>query len=273
MCVLVLTFLLVFTHASARSPHCCAADGVLAWRRPCLARVIDRCQKGHAHCKRAGVYQFGVFTGQSMRGVSLALAQSNVSYGAMYGFDSFDGLPDIEGGSAFAACSGGVCGWRRGAYNATDVAKTCGCLSQGFTEGVSLPKRLAKYIGDARIVWVPGWFDASLTDALARRLAPALYVDIDTDLYSSAATALNWLFSHGLVQPGSVIGYDDWATGGKKGEQRAHREAELSYRASFRRVDGSNPRQPCFEVISIGESRRETTRPLAPGGQSHRTSS
>lgn len=194
MCVLVLTFLLVFTHASARSPHCCAADGVLAWRRPCLARVIDRCQKGHAHCKRAGVYQFGVFTGQSMRGVSLALAQSNVSYGAMYGFDSFDGLPDIEGGSAFAACSGGVCGWRRGAYNATDAAKTCGCLSQGFTEGVSLPKRLAKYIGDARIVWVPGWFDASLTDALARRLAPALYVDIDTDLYSSAATALNWLF-------------------------------------------------------------------------------
>jgi len=38
-------------------------------------------------------------------------------------------------------------------------------------------------------------------------MGPALYVDIDADLFSSTWTALDWLFREGLMKPGTVIGY------------------------------------------------------------------
>ena len=44
------------------------------------------------------------------------------------------------------------------------------------------------------------------------RLRPALYVDIDCDFYGATLTALRFLFRHGLIVPGTLLGYDDWWT-------------------------------------------------------------
>ena len=44
-------------------------------------------------------------------------------------------------------------------------------------------------------------------------MRPALYVDIDTDIYVSTYQALDWLCANKLLVPGSIIGYDDFKWG------------------------------------------------------------
>ena len=84
-------------------------------------------------------------------------------------------------------------------------------------------------------------------------MLPALYVDIDCDLYSAAVTVLEFMFSSGLIVPGTVLGYDDWASGGKSGEQAAHAQAVEKYRVVTEPVPGC---AACFEVISVGAADR-----------------
>jgi hypothetical protein len=82
----------------------------------------------------------------------------------------------------------------------------------------------------------------SLTAELPVHLGmrPALYVDIDCDLYVSTYQALDWLFSSKLIVPGTLIGYDDWCltTLGTAGESRAHIEIARKYKVKFRCVVG-----------------------------------
>ena len=44
-------------------------------------------------------------------------------------------------------------------------------------------------------------------------MRPALYVDIDVDIYISSYQALDWLCKHKLIRRGTIIGYDDWLWG------------------------------------------------------------
>ena len=81
------------------------------------------------------------------------------------------------------------------------------------------------------VAFVRGWFNEVLTPSLARqrRMQPALYIDMDVDLYSSAISVLKWLFCSGMMEAGStVVRYDDWvgsdAVGQLMGEKRAHFE-------------------------------------------------
>lgn len=55
-------------------------------------------------------------------------------------------------------------------------------------------------------------------------MRPALYVEIDCDLYLSSRQALEWLLSSRLIVRGTVIGYDDLEAGGTGGEAQAHNE-------------------------------------------------
>ena len=117
-----------------------------------------------------------------------------------------------------------------------------------------LAAKLSAYVGDARVRWVRGYYSASLTRHLAteRQMAPALYVDLDCDLYSSTATALEWLVMSRLIVPGTILGYDDWTTGGEGGQQRAHAEMVRKHGLVVRRLEGRGAaREPCFEVVAI----------------------
>ena len=61
--------------------------------------------------------------------------------------------------------------------------------------------------------FVSGFYSESLTKAgLVQQLGmqPAKYVDVDVDLYSSTVEVLDFLFVHGLIAPGTVIGFDDF---------------------------------------------------------------
>ena len=110
-----------------------------------------------------------------------------------------------------------------------------GQLAMGAESRAELIDKVASYLNDSRVQLVPGFYNESLTNDLAKKMRPALYVDVDCDLYSSTVTALVWLFDHGLVQVGTVIGYDDWAQGGiSDGEQRAHAEVKEQYGVTFK---------------------------------------
>lgn len=141
----------------------------------------------------------------------------------LWGFDSFAGLPEETGGNtSYVQQSHFV----HGAWD--------GRVALGVRSPAELKDRVGSYLNDTRVRLVHGFYNESLTSKLAKKMRPALYVDVDCDLYSSTLTALAWLFEHRLVQVGTVIGYDDWEQGGPSaGEQRAHAEVQTRYGVQF----------------------------------------
>jgi hypothetical protein len=114
--------------------------------------------------------EFGVFEGESLRWWSDRLRQPAAR---LVGFDSFDGLPED---------------WRPN--------------TAAGTFAVAAPPRF----DDPRVSLEVGWFE----DTLATFAMPehdALIVNVDCDLYSSAATVLRWLEPH--LVPGTLIYFDE----------------------------------------------------------------
>ena len=231
-----------------------APAGQVHWRQRALERAMDLCKRGKLNCGSMDLYQFGVFTGRSMRGISLALNKSNTPFRRFWGFDSFQGLPDEDLALAADAkyARAQQDNWRPGLFNAADIYNV-----HSFH---ALQKQIRHYINDTRCEFVRGFFNESLTPTLAARrgMRPALYVDIDADLYSSSLQALSWLFAMRLVVPGTVIGYDDWTFGGAQGEQRAHREVMKRYGVETSNVH-CRPTNACFEVVKLGGDGGPTT--------------
>lgn len=75
---------------------------------------------------------------------------------------------------------------------------------------------------------MPGFFNESLpAQPHHGRFAPALYVDLDADLYLSTYQALDWLLERGIVVNGTILGYDDFNQGI---EARAPRRGAMAKR-------------------------------------------
>ncbi len=114
--------------------------------------------------------EFGVYKGRSMRWWSEHLTAPDAQ---LVGFDSFEGLPED---------------WRPG-------------LPSGHFQTGRAPA-----IDDPRVRFVEGWFD----DTVPGFVLPEhdqLIVNIDCDLYSSAATVLRALEPH--LVPGTLIYFDE----------------------------------------------------------------
>ena len=103
-------------------------------------------------------------------------------------FDSFEGLPEPVGPDAASR----------------DFVKGKYAASQAHFEAALR----ANGVPMSRVDVVPGWFSESLTPALRQRLAPAAIVTVDCDLYESAKVVLDFMTP--LLQPGTVIVFDDW---------------------------------------------------------------
>ena len=172
------------------------------------------------------IYQFGVFTGDSM---NFLRRQPTFNDTFMYGFDSFEGIPEEADGY------GTQKNFRQGTYNSGDIR-------DNLTKDLGGPKHAA---------FVKGFFNVSLTHELVQKLGmrPAAYIDIDSDLTISAKQALSWIFENGLAVPGTLIGYDDWwvnacSRGGEmespleSGEGIAHKEIAEEFGVVFRCVGG-----------------------------------
>jgi predicted O-methyltransferase YrrM len=141
---------------------------------------------------RAPLYlEFGVGGGRSMRWWSQNLSQPAAK---LVGFDSFQGLP--EDWSPW---------YRAGAF------------------AVGTPPQ----IDDSRVSFQVGWFDETLPDFKAPD-HDQIILNVDCDLYSSAATVLRW--AEPYLRPGTLIYFDEFPD--RDHERKAFNE--LAERSSFR---------------------------------------
>jgi hypothetical protein len=115
--------------------------------------------------------EFGVFRGRSMRWWSDHLSQPSAT---LVGFDSFEGLPED---------------WRHN-------------IKSGHFRTGGPPQ-----IDDSRVSFQVGWF----TETLPRFVVPdhdQLIVNVDSDLYSSALTVLQWVEPY--LRPGTLLYFDEF---------------------------------------------------------------
>lgn len=203
-----------------------------------LARLVNS-----AASRDRDVYQFGVYTGGTMR----SIAKRIKNFGHLYGFDSFSGLPAETPGERLEGAH-----WRPGSFSAADAL--------GEWRLSSLLARLRTSIAYANTTLIPGFFNESLTPALRRSLPfqPALLVDVDVDLHASTMDCLTWMLDHGLLVPGSFVRYDDWRNMRQGyGEARAHRELTRRFNITWRNLgDRGSPNSREWQVEAIGRRRR-----------------
>ncbi|MQA08429.1 MAG: class I SAM-dependent methyltransferase [Pseudonocardiaceae bacterium] len=141
--------------------------------------------------------EFGVYSGTTLKTISTARAD-----GAVYGFDSFTGLPED---------------WRT-----------------GFTAGMFHVDELPEVPGAELVV---GQFDDTLPGFLDAHRGPVDFVHVDGDLYSSAKTVLELVGPR--MRPGCIVVFDEFFNfpNWQQHEYRAWREyvartgVEFSYLA------------------------------------------
>lgn len=191
------------------------------------------------------VYMFGVYTGESVWDM-INILGNKYQYWA---FDSFEGLPEETKEPIAQEC------WKKGDFNAMEKL---GCSSIEETIKVVNEKVSSNISCSPSLKWVPGYFNQSLQKLIEEKcvLGPALYVDIDCDLYSSTVDALDFLFRNKVIRRGTVIGYDDW--GGSPGwfanvdgESRAHAEMCEKYGVTAVKVFQSGNRFPHVQTMWI----------------------
>jgi hypothetical protein len=139
----------------------------------------------HVDPKRDGlVCEFGVYRGTTINFIASLTPKT------IYGFDSFEGLPEW---------------WRN-----------------GFDAGRFRVARLPAVRQNVRLI--KGWFNETLPGFLAEHRDKALFLHIDSDLYSSAKTVLD-LFRD-RIQSGTVIVFDEFFNypGWRDGESKAFSE-------------------------------------------------
>ena len=67
------------------------------------------------------MYQFGVYTGRSLKGTTRALREAGVRYHTFWGCDSFQGLPEEDASEKRSTHS--TSEWQIGTFNAADKFK------------------------------------------------------------------------------------------------------------------------------------------------------
>ena len=146
-------------------------------------------------------YEFGVYSGKSI----VEIANNIVDIEVIYGFDSFEGLPDnTDKERKDSIAKSDFYQWKSGDFDASSLYKTKDVksfLSEIFVENLNTPVHLIK-----------GWFSETLNKETIRSydLKPASYIDIDVDTYSSCCEVLDFVFANQIAVSGTVIGFDDW---------------------------------------------------------------
>lgn len=141
-------------------------------------------------------YEFGVFRGGTLAEAEEVCRELGITTTRFWGFDSFKGLPPIEG-----------------------IDETDNLFFEG--QFAASKEAVVKNLSRAGVDWerttlIEGFFSESLTEETKRsypfrRVSVAL---IDCDLYSSTAEVLAWLAAY--LDDGSVLLFDDWETFGDR---------------------------------------------------------
>lgn len=158
--------------------------------------------------------EFGVASGVSTKMIAERTKNK------VYGFDSFDGLP--EDWTHFQ---------KKGRYT------TQGHLPVGMPDNVE---------------FVKGWFDESLPTFIEQHPEPIAFLHVDSDLYSSASLVLT-LLRH-QIQPGTIIQFDEFFNypGWQDHEFRAFNEFVAMNRVKFEYLGfASSEHQVAVKILEI----------------------
>ena len=160
------------------------------------------------------ICEFGVFKGRSLNFIASRIPSP------ICGFDSFEGLPEDW--------------W------------------DGVPRGTFRVDRLPSVASNVELV--KGWFDQTLPPFLATHAGDALFLHIDSDLYSSAKTVFDNLAPR--IKPGTIIAFDEYFNypGWEFGEHRAFQESVEKYGWEFKYL-GYTPRteQVAVEITRVNE--------------------
>ncbi len=171
-----------------------------------LIRAAERCRD-----QDGMVLEFGVWKGKSLGIIAKIFDQT------VYGFDSFQGLPED---------------WRSEIPAGAFALKT--------------PPRVSS---NAELVI--GWFNETLGPFLAQHPGPIKFLHIDCDLYSSACEVLENCANR--LRPGSIIVFDEYFNypNWQEGEFKAFQETVALHRIRYRYIAyNSVHEQVAVEIIS-----------------------
>jgi O-methyltransferase len=152
-------------------------------------------------------YEFGLFRGYTFWYAQQVCRELGMTGTRFYGFDSFRGLPEVEG---------------------IDQANNQFFKGQFACSREDVARNLSKHGVDwSRTTLIEGFFSDTLTRESKRRY-PFRRVNvafIDCDLYASTCEVLDWLPD--LLSDGSILLFDDWhafGEGDELGQPRAFAE-------------------------------------------------
>ena len=114
------------------------------------------------------VLEFGVYSGRTVNHLA------SLEAGKVFGFDSFDGLPEDWRPD-----------FRKGEFKRTDLPPV-----------------------GPNVELVVGWFEDTLPGFLAANPGPVSFLHVDCDLYSSTKTVFHHL--SGRIVPGTIIVFDEY---------------------------------------------------------------
>ncbi len=159
------------------------------------------------------VCEFGVFKGRSINFIASKLQQHTV-----HGFDSFEGLPED---------------WTDG-------------LPRGAFKVDALPQVASN------VTLIKGWFDKTLVPFIESHPGDALFLHVDSDLYSSAKTIFDTFAPR--IKAGTIIAFDEYFNypGWQYGEFKAFQESVAKYGWQYKYL-GYTPRteQVALQITGV----------------------
>lgn len=203
--------------------HLTNAPNVVKERHACLRKSAEYVSID------GPVMEFGVFRGETMRTLERSFSNRKI-----YGFDSFEGLPEDW--------------W----FSRKEVEAGVSSHPKGHFGNVNIPR-----VGP-NVELVKGFFDTSLPKWLEENeLDQIAFLHVDCDLYSSTKTVLTLLNDY--IVPGTVVVFDEmhpWNPPGKvwyelweEGEWKALKEWLDEFDREFEVLVRSEHEQCAIKIV------------------------
>lgn len=174
------------------------------------------------------VLEFGVASGDTLTTITNILPLASNKKYEIFGFDSFEGLPEDWVGTT---------------------------LKKGFFNlGGKIPPRVKEIIETKGVKIYPGWFENTLPEYLKIAKDIAL-LHVDCDLYSSTKTVLYGLKDY--IKPGTMIVFDEWFYNhedkeeNRQHEQKCFFEWVKDFNVKFEYYPPLEPERQAIKIIKI----------------------
>lgn len=185
--------------------------------------------------------EFGVYRGRSMRTIASCADKKKVH---VYGFDSFEGLPDHWDSSNPKGCYSLAGSIPDGMIDDTYEWANPGMYDSSPTRAtVPWPKN---------VTLIKGWFEDTLDSFLLDHPGDAAYIHIDSDVYSAAVTVLTKL--KGRIVPGTIIDFDEIC------DYDDYREHEIKAFAEFLLDTGHEVECLCHQGVGYSQAAFKVTK-------------